>query len=71
MEATIGRVVHWQPPGSRPDRGHAPRAALVTAVSREGEVSLAVFQPAGLAFVDRAPHSEQPRVGHWSWPPRV
>ena len=34
-------------------------------------VSLAVLNPTGMFFNESVPYSEQPKPGHWSWPPRA
>lgn len=36
----------------------------------KGEVGLAVVNPSGMSFVPRVPYSEEPKPGHWSWPPK-
>lgn len=69
MRPTIGRVVHFQPVGSRPPE-HAPRAALITALRDEGAVDLTVFDPQGFHFWRAVPFSPHRAPGRWSWPAR-
>lgn len=35
------------------------------------EVSVVIFNPTGLYFKENLPYSDEPKPGHWSWPPRV
>jgi hypothetical protein len=72
MIPTIGRIVHYHSYGTPGGEYLSePRAAIVTATSTEGVVSLAVLNPTGLFFNEDVPFAEEPRPGHWSWPPRV
>lgn len=68
---SIGRVVHYQSLGT-PNGEHpsAAYAAIVTAVDGE-RVSLFVMYPNGTSNKSAVPYSDEPRAGHWSWPPRV
>lgn len=85
MNPTIGRIVHYHSYGT-PNGEYTPepRAAIVTAVPdllAEGPnsgpdgyvpaVSLCVVNPTGLFFHTEVKFSEEPRPGHWSWPPRA
>lgn len=71
---SIGRIVHYRAHGS-PDGTHkpAPRAAVITAVHSETDVSLCVLNPSGMFFNEHCHQdtSSEPRGGTWSWPPRV
>lgn len=74
MKPTVGRIVHYQSHGS-PDGSHKsqPRAAIVTEVpeDKEGAVGLCVLNPTGQYFNQNVPYSEEPKAGHWNWPPKV
>lgn len=82
-QPTIGRIVHYTSHGSPvlPDGTQKykplPRAAIVTAVPEPtpdgapGVLSLCVLNPVGMFFDEAVPYAEEPRPGHWSWPPRV
>lgn len=85
QQPTIGRVVHYHSYGT-PNGEYLPepRAAIVTAVPEflsEGPnsgpegyvpaVHLCVLNPTGLFFNHDVKFSEEPKPGHWSWPPRV
>lgn len=69
---SIGRVVHYRSFGT-PGGEYLPepRAAIVTEVLEDGAVSLAVLNPEGMFFNRGVSFSEDPKPGHWSWPPRV
>jgi len=68
MEPTVGRIVNYQSYGTPNGEYKAlPRAAIVTAV-QEDTISLCIFNPTGLFFPEKVPHSEEPKPGHWSWP---
>lgn len=69
---SVGRVVHYQSYGTpggeyRPE----PRAAIISEVQSEDLVGLVVLNPTGLFFNRDVPFSEEPKPGHWNWPPRV
>lgn len=69
---SVGRVVHYfsynMPATCTPE----PRAAIVTAVTPDGErVHLTVLEKNGFAFKHHVQYSEEPAAGTWSWPPRV
>lgn len=72
MKPSIGRVVHYHSYGT-PGGEYLPepRAAIITAVSDSTPVGLAVLNPTGMFFNTSVPFSEEPKPGHWSWPPRV
>lgn len=78
---TIGRVVHYRSYGT-PGGEYLPepRAAIVTEVTSaqltpgadpEQVVGLCILNPTGMFFNQRVPFSEEPKPGHWSWPPRA
>lgn len=69
---SIGRVVHYHSYGTpggeyQPE----PRAAIITAVHQDGDVSLCILNPTGMFFNQDVPFSTTPQPGHWTWPPRV
>lgn len=71
-QPTIGRIVHYHRHGS-PDGTHKaePSPAVITAVWDDvGTCQLFVMNPNGLYF-NTTKYSEEPKPGHWSWPPRV
>lgn len=73
---SIGRTVHYHSYGTPGGEFlPEPRAAIVTAVVDwvpDAEVlSLAVLNPTGLFFHEEVRYSEEPKPGHWSWPPQV
>lgn len=75
---SIGRVVHYHSYGTpNGEYQPRPRAAMITDVAVDGagvvneRVSLAVFNPTGLFFDVAVPYSDEPKPGHWTWPPRV
>jgi hypothetical protein len=75
---SIGSIVHYHSHGT-PGGEYLPkpRAAIVTCVSELEpndipdllHVGLAVLNPMGMFFNQRVPFSEDPKPGHWSWPP--
>jgi hypothetical protein len=85
VKPSIGRIVHYHSYGT-PGGEYLPepRAAIITDVPEllpeqpnsgpEGyvpAVHLAVLNPTGLFFNQNVHYSEEPKPGHWSWPPRV
>lgn len=76
MIPSIGRVVHYQSYGTpKGEYLPEPRAAVVTELARteDGElaVSLCILNPTGMFFTRGVKYSEEPKPGHWNWPPRV
>ncbi|MFC5930906.1 hypothetical protein D6T64_11995 [Cryobacterium melibiosiphilum] len=75
MKPTIGRIVHYQSYGTPGGEFlPLPRAAIVTAVTSDGEfpaASLCILNPIGMFFNEDVPFSEEPAPGCWNWPPRV
>lgn len=71
---SVGRVVHYRAHGS-PNGQHkaADRAAMITEVTDNETVSLAVMNPTGFFFNQgcKLDESETPAGGTWHWPPRV
>jgi hypothetical protein len=79
---SVGRIVHYHSYGT-PGGEYLPeaRAAVITAIgpplARPGGktvanmiVGLAVLNPTGMFFNQDVRFSEEPKPGHWSWPPR-
>lgn len=67
---SIGRIVHYHSYGTPSGEYQPePRAAIITAITPH--VSLAVLNPTGMFFNENVPFSEEPKPGHWSWPPRA
>jgi hypothetical protein len=70
---TIGRTVHYHRYGS-PGGEHKPEPspAVITQILDEesGKCQLFVMNPNGVYF-NPTPFSEEPKPGHWNWPPRV
>lgn len=76
MKPSIGRIVHYQSYGTPGgEYSPEPRAAVVTEIHPEAGytmlVGLCVLNPTGMFFNRAVPYSEEPKPGHWSWPPRV
>lgn len=72
MKPTIGRIVHYQSYGTPGGEYTAePRAAVVTEVHADNLVGLCVLNPTGQVFRRSVPFSEEPKPGHWNWPPIV
>ncbi len=70
---SVGRIVHYQRFGSPGGEHKAePSPAIITKVIDEAtyQCQLFVMNPNGLYFND-TPYSEDPKPGHWSWPPRI
>lgn len=71
MNPTVGRIVYYQSYGTPGGEFlPEPRAAIVAAVGEDGTCEVVVFNPQGI-FFNKVPFSEDPKPGHWSWPPRV
>jgi hypothetical protein len=72
MKPTVGRVVHYQSYGTpKGEYKSQPIAAVVTKVGEDDTVGLAILNPTGMFFNTAVPFSEEPKAGHWNWPPRV
>lgn len=74
MKPSIGCTVHYQRYGT-PGREYKsePSAAIITEVvnEEEGIVHMTVLNQIGFHFNRDVPFSEEPKPGHWNWPPRV
>ena len=75
---SIGRIVHYHAYGTPGGEFlPEPRAAIITEIVEDSEnvqapvVSLAVLNPSGMFFNQSVIYSEDPKPGHWSWPPRT
>ena len=68
MKPTVGRMVYYKsygtPGGEYPSVG---RAAIITDVFHDGEVSLCVLNPEGMFFNKNVHQGDQP--GQWDWMP--
>ncbi len=73
QKPSVGRIVHYQAYGTPGgEYKSVPRAAVVTQVNDEpGSVGLCILNPTGQFFNQAVPFSEEPKPGHWNWPPRV
>lgn len=77
QKPSIGRIVHYHSYGTPGGEFKSePRAAIITELARVEEtgepvVGLCVMNPTGLFLNRGVSYSEQPKAGHWSWPPRV
>lgn len=72
-QPSIGRIVHYHSYGT-PGGEYLPepRAAIITTVWQDEKVvGLCVLNPSGMFFNNSVPFSEDPKPGHWSWPPRA
>ena len=68
---SVGRIVHYQAYGT--PGGEFPsiaRAAVVTEVHSDTDITVCVLNPQGI-FFNRVQFSEEPKPGHWTWPPYV
>jgi hypothetical protein len=67
---TVGRTVHFYHEYS--EKHPFPLAAMITGTYQGTfEVALTVFYPGdGTESFLQVPWSEEPKSGHWSWPPR-
>lgn len=78
MTPSIGRIVHYTPPGT-PGGEHISqcRAAIVTAVGDlpKQELSLCVLNPTGMSFNEHVltdyGRVDDPTLGTWHWPERT
>lgn len=69
---SVGRIVHYQSYGT-PGGEYLPepRAAIITEADTSTTVGLCVLNPTGMFFSRTVPYSDEPKPGHWNWPPRV
>jgi len=72
QKPSVGRMVHYHSYGT-PGGEYKPeaRAATITQVNEDGTVGLFIMNPTGLFFPTSVKYSDEPKPGHWSWPPRV
>jgi hypothetical protein len=79
QKPSIGRIVHYHSYGTpQGEYEGLPRAAVITEVDEDygpssllsRRVGLAVLNPTGMFFNQNVPYSEDPKPGHWTWPPR-
>lgn len=73
---SVGRIVHFYPNTADDDLNKVPHAAIITYVDfTEIEVDVYVFVPSRFKGYSQnfsgVPFSENPKPGHWTWPPRV
>lgn len=69
---TVGRVVHYQSYGTpNGEYTSVARAAIITEVNADGTVGLFIMNPEGIFLNRSIIFSEEPKPGHWSWPPLV
>jgi hypothetical protein len=69
---SICRMVLYHRYGS-PGGEHQPEpspAVITQVLDEQGTCMLFVMNPNGLYF-NKTPYSEEPKPGHWSWPPRT
>lgn len=82
QKPSVGRIVHYQSFGTpKGEYKSQPVAAVVTVVVTEPvdetgkdlreRVGLCILNPTGMFFNTDVPFSEEPKPGHWNWPPRV
>ena len=70
QKPTVGRIVHYQAFGTPGGEFKSvPRAAVVTDVHDENEVTVCVLNPSGI-FFNKVKYSAEPTPGCWNWPPR-
>jgi hypothetical protein len=72
MTPTVGRIVHYMNLGDA-DGKYPPetQAAIITKVHDDDCVCLCIFYPTGFFFMQAVERSDEPKRGHWNWPPRV
>lgn len=60
----VGEVVHYY-------ISEEPRAAMITELGTEGNVSLVIFYPSSISFASYAQYSETKEVGSWCFAEQV
>lgn len=69
---SVGHTVHYQSYGTpNGEFKSEPRAAIITQVNADGSVGLFIMNPTGFFLPTSISFSEEPKPGHWNWPPRV
>jgi hypothetical protein len=74
LKPSVGRIVHYVSYGTRYGEYTSEcRAAVVTEISNDLRVGLAVLNPTGTFFNREVPYvpSEEHEGGTWHWPERV
>lgn len=70
QKPTVGRIVHYQSFGTPGGEFKSvARAAVVTDVHADNEVTVCVLNPSGI-FFNKVKYSADPTPGCWNWPPR-
>lgn len=72
QKPSIGRIVHYHRWTTGGDHKSEPYAAVITKILNEEkkECQIFVMNPNGVYF-NEAPYADEPKPGHWNWPPRV
>lgn len=68
MTPTVGRIVHYQ------THDEQPKAALIVRVNDDSTVNVRIFSAytvEGDCVVEGVAFSDEPKLLHWSWPPRA
>lgn len=72
QKPSVGRIVHYQSYGTpNGEYKSKPIAAVITEVFSDTCVNLFVMNPSGLFFNQSVVRSDEPKAGHWNFPPRV
>ena len=72
QKPSVGRIVHYVSLGSKDGKFESEcRAAIVTSVGVNNQVSLTVFNPNGMYLNECSEHSEEAKGGTWHWPEKV
>lgn len=81
QKPSIGRIVHYQAYGTPGGEFKSePYPAVITSVEIasvniggicDQQVDLFVMYPNGTSHKPSVPFSEEPKPGHWNWPPRT
>lgn len=72
--AAIITEVHWSDSANEHDWQGVEQEARRSDEQAEqyiSGISLAVLNPTGMFFNEWVPYWDQPKPGHWTWPPRV
>lgn len=75
QKPSVGRIVHYYDGLTAKE---PPNAAIVCAINDNGTVDLYVLPPHiwkdehdRAHYEENVPYSETPKIGCWTWPPRV